>query len=162
MTPIETPNAHFTLTDGIAALQITGKLKPDTFDNLRDAFDALQASGSDATVLLSINREHFDNLATAREAFGSFTRLLRRLPGLERCAVVTDTEFLRNSAKVEGAALPGLTLMTFAPEGREAAESWLRGEALTDAAKTSNKTSNDNAEDSDNPWDNLNLAKIAH
>ena len=161
MKSLTTDNLDFSYTDGQATLRFTGKLQADTFDSLRDAFDALNASDPDTTVLLVINRDNFESLTGASKAFRQFCDLLRRVPNLERCAVVSDSDFLKNSAKVEGATLPGLTLMTFAPEGRDAAETGLRGERLTDDTPASPTNDNESSADGDAAgWGNLNMKKV--
>lgn len=172
-TQLKTENLTLNMTGDIASLSISGKLQADTFDHAREAFDALNASAPDTPVVLRIDRENFDNLSGAAQAFRQFSDLLRRLPGLERCAVVSDSDFLKNSAKVEAAAIPGLSLMTFAPEGTEAARRWLRGQSLTeDLAQTASEdapahsspenSSNDNISQ-DEPlgeWGNISMKEV--
>ena len=60
---------------------------------------------------------------------------LKRLPKLfgllskyNRCAVVSDTGWLRKAAEVEGALIPGLTIKSFDIDDTERAEEWLTGD----------------------------------
>jgi len=59
---------------------------------------------------------------------------IRRLPKLfsllgkyDRCAVLTDTKWLRTAAEIEGALIPGLAIKAFPLDEADAAEAWLAG-----------------------------------
>ena len=85
-----------------------------------------------------IEESNFDSLADARAGFAQVGDIFRHVPALDTCAIVSGSAFLRNTAKVEGACTPGLSLMTFAPEAEAAADRWLRGENLIQDTATSN------------------------
>jgi hypothetical protein len=60
---------------------------------------------------------------------------MTRLPQLmsvvsrfDRCAVLSDTPWLRQAAELEGAMIPGLRIKAFEAEDRAAAEAWLAAE----------------------------------
>lgn len=60
---------------------------------------------------------------------------LQRLPKLfgllgkfDRCAVLSDTGWLRTTAEVEGALIPGLEIKSFELHEAEEAEAWLAAE----------------------------------
>lgn len=181
MTPIKTPNLELSLQGRIATMNVTGKMAADT---LTESYDWLtEAAGETSTgedshalqLRVTLREENFDNLAEASAGFQQVGKVFRHVPALDKCAVVTDSAFLRNTAKVEGAVIPGMDLMTFAPEGVDAADSWLRGESLTetvpvDTAPESKASETDEdattpeaAKDdtpSENPWDNLSMKKV--
>jgi hypothetical protein len=57
---------------------------------------------------------------------------LQRLPKLfallgkfERCAVLSDTAWLRTAAEIEGAVIPGIAIKSFELDEAAAAEAWL-------------------------------------
>lgn len=52
-------------------------------------------------------------------------RLFSLLSRFDRCAVITDQEWIAKAARVEGALLPGLDIRTFAPHEASAAQDWL-------------------------------------
>lgn len=59
---------------------------------------------------------------------------LRRLPKLfallakfDRCAVLSDTAWVRKAAEIEGALFPGIEIKSFEPSQEAAAEAWLAG-----------------------------------
>lgn len=61
---------------------------------------------------------------------------IARLPSLfalltrfDKCAVLSDENWLRKAAAVEGALFPGLEIKSFEPDERDAAEAWLAATA---------------------------------
>ncbi|MBM2576429.1 STAS/SEC14 domain-containing protein [Jannaschia sp. Os4] len=52
-------------------------------------------------------------------------RLLRLLDRFERCAVLSDSAWLRRVAEVEGALVPGLEIAAFPLEAEAEAVAWL-------------------------------------
>ncbi len=72
----------------------------------------------------------------AMPTFGAFAVEFERLPKLfalvgrfDRCAVLTDTAWLRTAAEIEGALIPGLEVKAFDLGRAEAAEAWLNENA---------------------------------
>jgi hypothetical protein len=68
----------------------------------------------------------------ALPTMGGFFIELSRLPKLfgllarfDRCAVLSDASWIRTTAEVEGALIPGLEIRSFALDDAEAAEAWL-------------------------------------
>ncbi|MEO0990738.1 MAG: STAS/SEC14 domain-containing protein [Pseudomonadota bacterium] len=60
---------------------------------------------------------------------GMMPQLLRLLGHFDKCAVVTDTGWLRSAAEFEGMFIPGLQIKAFGSENRTEAELWLLPEA---------------------------------
>ncbi len=65
---------------------------------------------------------------------GAMAVELQRMPKLfsliskfERCAVLTDTAWIRTAAEIEGAVIPSLEIKSFALADIVAAEAWLDG-----------------------------------
>jgi hypothetical protein len=53
--------------------------------------------------------------------------LLRLIKKFDKCAVLSDTAWIRTAAKVEGAVIPSLEIKSFALKDVKAAEAWLDG-----------------------------------
>lgn len=64
----------------------------------------------------------FGALTAELMSLPSIWRMLRRI---DRCAVISDTGWIRLAAEIEGAVIPGLTIKAFSPEDEAAAEAWL-------------------------------------
>lgn len=60
--------------------------------------------------------------------FGQLPRLFSLIGRFRRCAVVSDAAWIRNAAEIEGRVFPGLTIRSFTPAERDAAEAWLIAE----------------------------------
>lgn len=56
---------------------------------------------------------------------GQLPRLFGLLHRFDRCAVLSDIEWLRRAAEIEGAVLPGVTIKSFAMDAQTEAEAWL-------------------------------------
>ncbi|WP_176219196.1 STAS/SEC14 domain-containing protein [Planktotalea arctica] len=55
--------------------------------------------------------------------------LFALLTRLDKCAVLSDENWLRKAAAVDGALFPGLEIKSFEPDERDAAEAWLAATA---------------------------------
>jgi len=174
LNPLSTSNLDLSLDGRIAVMKVTGKMQRDT---LTESYDWLsQASeitkGDALQLRVEIRDENFDNLSEAREGFQQVGDVFRHVPALNRCAVVTDSGFLRNTAKVEGAVIPGMDLLTFAPDGIDAADKWLRGEKLTETVPAKSeaapvalksetpKSEEPETEKAGSEWANLSMKKV--
>ncbi len=69
-------------------------------------------------------------------SFGALTAEIMSLPSIwrmleriDRCAVISDTGWIRMAAEFEGAVIPGLTIKAFSTENEAAAEAWLSNTA---------------------------------
>ena len=56
---------------------------------------------------------------------GLLPRLFSLFHRFDRCAVLSDAAWLRSTAEVQGAVLPGLTIRSFALDDEAGAETWL-------------------------------------
>ena len=172
---IKTESLVLVPAEGLVRLSVEGRIRPDTFDTLVERLLALGEARDGVRLRLDLHRENFDNLGETREAFRKMAELFRQVPALDRVALVSDSPFIQSSAKVEGAAIPGMTLLTFGADAGEAAERWLRDLPLSEAGKAAAEeasapveeaepkaaaTPARDAEASSNPWDNLDLSEV--
>jgi hypothetical protein len=58
---------------------------------------------------------------------GRLPRLFALVARFDRCAVLSDTAWLRRAAEMEGALIPGLEIKSFDLPDAAAAEAWLAG-----------------------------------
>jgi len=93
-------------------------------------------TGLDALIKQSKDVESGQMLYTIRDfsmpTIGAIGIEMSRLPALfsllgkyDKCAVLSDSSWLRNAATAKGALIPGLDIMSFELDEREAAEAWL-------------------------------------
>ncbi len=67
--------------------------------------------------------------------FQYIPRLITLLPRFDKCAVLSNIEWIKTAARMEGMLLPGLTIETFALNDEAVAQNWL-DEASNPASPT--------------------------
>lgn len=164
MTLTNTDAATFEAKDGFAALTITGAMSDDALKSLQETITQADEGADIQNVLIDISDKEFEGLSELSAAYEKVRRLLRFTPALEKVALVTDSTFLRNSAKMADATTPGLELTAFANKEMDFATAWLSGASMSEAVQ--NKAAEEtaaNSEDAegDNPWSSLNLNKVS-
>lgn len=106
-------------------IEISGGIDADTMET---ALDELIEKSADVTHGLMLYRISDFSLPT----WGAIGVEMARLPKLfgllskyDKCAVLSDTGWLRKAAAVEGALWPGMDIKTFEMDQVDAAEAWL-------------------------------------
>lgn len=165
MQALKTDNLELSLDDTVVQMSVTGAITPETlqssFEWIESAQTAAKSANDNLQLSIEMPSENFTDLAEASAQFRHVGQMLRRAHEVERCAVITDSDWLRNSAKVEGAVIPGLKIMAFAPEERESAGRWLRDEPLLAPDPETPVTDEITSEaDPDNPWDNFSVKDV--
>lgn len=185
MKDLKTENLELTLDDNVVQMSVTGAITPDTLQSSHEWIETAQseakAEDEDIQICVDMKTEDFTDLSEASQQFRNVGTVLRRAHDVDRVAVVSDSNWIRNSAKVEGAVIPGLDVMAFSPEESETAEKWLRDEPLMEAhaasepeAQTAVVTPQSpqkatsvppsppvaEAATSDNPWDSFSVKDV--
>lgn len=174
MTPLRTENLELKLNNNIAFMSVNGTMSKDSLDEGLSWMDQVAETEESFNICVNIDTENFDDLSAAREEFIRVGRVLRHAATAEKCAILSDSAFLRNSAKIEGAVIPGLEINAFDLNEATTAEKWLKDEPTLDtpANRAAEKTpatpkaaapSHDSAtsqEQAANPWDKLDLTKV--
>ncbi len=65
------------------------------------------------------------SLAAVKEEFSRLGEVLDMLKHMDKCAVVSDSGFVRTVAKIEGALFRGLTVKAFEMDEKDEALGWL-------------------------------------
>jgi len=119
-------------------MMTVSKPAPDRIDvvlsGLLDARDTGHAL--DDLIARSEGMTHGTMLYTVQDfdmpTLGAFTAEIARMPGLlslltrfDRCAVLSDTAWLRTAAEIEGALIPFIAIKAFPLADAVAAEAWL-------------------------------------
>ncbi|MEM6481755.1 MAG: STAS/SEC14 domain-containing protein [Pseudomonadota bacterium] len=109
-------------------IELHGEIDSET---MRKALDDLIAQTAEMTHGLVLYRIHEMSLPTLG-ALGVEMTYLPKLFGLlgkiDRCAVLSDAAWIRTSAEIEGAIIPGIEIKSFALGEDTAAEAWLAGD----------------------------------
>ncbi|MGJ8562236.1 MAG: STAS/SEC14 domain-containing protein [Alphaproteobacteria bacterium] len=169
MTPLRKENLELEFNNNIAFMSVKGTMSSDSLNEGLAWMDQVAETNDNFNICVDMAYENFDGLGAARAEFLRVGRVLRHALSAEKCAVLTDSTFLQNSAKVEAAAIPGMEINAFGIEDREIAQKWLNDEPVIETATTGLDHVNEQieaeaevsqAELTANPWDNLNMSKV--
>ncbi|WP_427452050.1 STAS/SEC14 domain-containing protein [Litorimonas sp. WD9-15] len=174
MKALKTENLELTLDDNVVQMSVTGAIAPESLQSSFDWIETVQSANDNIQLCVEMQSDDFSDLAEASQQFRRVGDVLRRAHDIERCAVVTDSSWLRNSAKVEGAVIPGMNIMAFSPDEADSAGKWLRDEPLLEPEKTEPETAIVTPQSPqkavevppsppvkpENPWDNFSVKNV--
>lgn len=110
-------------------IELGGKLDADT---MRTALDELIEKSED----VRNGRMLYKITDLSMPTFGAIGVEMARIPKLfgllgkfDKCAVLSDTDWLRRAAEFEGALFPGIDIKSFELNESDAAEAWLGPDA---------------------------------
>lgn len=109
----------------IVRLTVTGPIREAEASAAQEWFQELGEMSDEYKLYLEIPKMHFPDLGSVRKSFLTLANMMRGFEDCDKCAVVTDSPFLRSSAKVEGTALPQMELDSFGIVELAEAENWL-------------------------------------
>ncbi|TRD21496.1 STAS/SEC14 domain-containing protein [Palleronia caenipelagi] len=108
-------------------ISVTGPIDSAT---MRRALDELIAASDGVThgqMLYTIPEMVWPSIGAIGVEFAHMPKLFGLLRSFDRCAVLSDTGWIKTIAEVEGAILPGLAIKGFTLSERAEAEVWLSG-----------------------------------
>ena len=97
-------------------------------DDMRTALDELieKSEGvSRGRMLYTISDFSFPTLGAFGVEMARLPKLFGLLGKYDKCAVLSDTGWVRKAAEIEGAMVPGIEIKSFALHEHKAAEAWL-------------------------------------
>lgn len=110
---------------GFVNLTISGPIDSDQMRAGLEAFLACLEEGKKTDFLYTISAFELPSLKAIGVEFTYLPLLMSSLRKIGKVAVVSDEAWIRTAAEVEGKLIPGLTIESFEPERRAAAEAWL-------------------------------------
>lgn len=163
MIPLKTENLDLKLNNNIVHLDISGPLAKESVEASLEWIKKFQNNASEANdnfaIQVDMPKGEFEDLSEMSRQFQTIGRMLRHSKSADKCAVITDSIFVRNSAKVESSVIPGLEIRTFDFDDTDVAKRWLKDEPLIqdvdEALSVVDKVQ------SDNPWDNLKIRNLS-
>ena len=106
-------------------IEFSGTLDAET---MRVALDDLIAKSEDVTIgrmLYTITEFSLPSLGAIGVELQRLPKLFGLLGKFDRCAVLSDANWLRTAAEIEGALFPGIEIKSFELQEVEDAEAWL-------------------------------------
>ncbi len=110
---------------GYVHLTISGRIEPEEMQAGLEAFLGVLEDGKKTDFLYTITEFEFPPMTAIGVEFSYIPLLLKSLSKIGKVAVIADQAWLRTAAEVEGKLIPGLTIQSYEPGEREAAEKWL-------------------------------------
>lgn len=106
-------------------LELEGALEAETMRHGLDELLHLSQDINNGRMLYTIKGFTMPTVEALGVEFGYLPKLFNLLGRFDKCAVCTDTAWLRAAAEVEGAMIPGLEINAFDLNEMDAAEAWL-------------------------------------
>ena len=125
MDDLNTTNLTATFEEPLVRLSVSGPIDKEETAQTLEWFNTLGESVDSYQLYLEIPKMHFPDLGSVRKTFLSLADIMRGLEDCGKCAVVTDSPFLRSTAKIEGTAMPQMDVDSFGIVELAEAEEWL-------------------------------------
>jgi hypothetical protein len=112
-------------SDNRVDIELDGQLDAEA---MRRGLDDLIAQSEDVVngrMLYTISEFSLPTLEAIGVELGRIPKLFGLLGRFDRCAVLSDSSWLRTAAEIEGAFFPGIEIKSFELDHGEAAEVWL-------------------------------------
>ena len=106
-------------------LKIDGAIDADAMRTALDDLIALSEDISHGRMFYEITDFSMPTLGAMGVEFRRMPKLFGLLGKFDKCAVLTDTGWLRTAAEVEGAISPGIEIKSFEGGDVKGAEAWL-------------------------------------
>lgn len=108
-------------------LSLDGKLDAQGMRDLLDELLEMSRDMKDGKMLYTINEFKMPEFAALVVEMRYLPRMFSLLSRIDRVAVISDVEWIKKAALVEGKLLPGLTIATFNKGQEAAAQAYLDG-----------------------------------
>lgn len=160
-------NLALKFENGVAFMDVNGRVGEAELKEGLSWFDERTEANDNYNICIDLRAEEFKDLSAVSREFKNVAYMLRHAKAAQKCAIISDSAFVRNSAKVEGAVIPGLEIEAFDVTDRDPAVAWLNDSLKEYIAENDGAEPNPDAEfedtteaKSDDPWGNLKLSKV--
>ncbi|WP_371396108.1 STAS/SEC14 domain-containing protein [Fretibacter rubidus] len=126
MTQTKTDTMTLKLDNNIAYMTVTGKMSDEDMKEALNWFDTVTEEHGDVQLCVDIAKMDFPSLKAVKQSFVRLGDMLRYPNDIDKCAVLTDSSFLRSTAEVEGAVIPDLEIQAYDMEALPQAVNWLK------------------------------------
>ncbi len=106
-------------------IDLDGKIDADIMRSALDELIAKSEGVEHGRMLYRIRNFELPTLGAIGVEFSRLPKLFGLLGAFDKCAVLSDSEWLRNAAEIEGAVFPGIKIKGFNLDQQDVAEEWL-------------------------------------
>lgn len=160
-------NLALKFENGVAFMDVNGRVGEDELKQGLSWFQERAEANDNYNICIDLRAEEFSDLSAVSREFKNVASMLRHATTAQKCAIISDSAFVRNSAKVEGAVIPGLEIEAFDVTERDPAVAWLNDRLAEHIAENDGADPNPDAEfedttesDGDKGWGDLKLSKV--
>ena len=113
------------ISDNRLDLELSGKLDSESMATALDEMTNKAEGIENGLMMYEIVDFNLPSLGAIGVEFSRFPSLFGLIKKFDRCAVLTDKNWLKKASVIEGALVPGLEIKAFDRDERKAAEAWL-------------------------------------
>ena len=110
-------------------IELDGKIDADIMRTALDDLIAKSQGVKGGKMLYRITNFELPTLSAIAVEFTRLPKLFGLLGAFDKCAVLSDSDWLKKAAEIEGALFPGIEIKSFGLDQQDVAEEWLN---LTD------------------------------
>ncbi len=106
-------------------IDLDGRIDADIMRTALDDLIAKSQGVKGGRMLYRIRNFELPTLAAIGVEFSKLPKLFRLLGAFDKCAVLSDSAWLKKAAEIEGAIFPGIEIKSFGLDEEDVAEEWL-------------------------------------
>ncbi|SFO84677.1 STAS/SEC14 domain-containing protein [Qipengyuania nanhaisediminis] len=106
-------------------ITLDGKIDADIMRTALDDLIAKSDGVKGGKMLYRITNFELPTLSAIAVEFTRLPKLFGLLGAIDKCAVLSDSDWLRKAAEIEGALFPGIKIKSFGLDQQDVAEEWL-------------------------------------
>lgn len=106
-------------------ITLDGKIDADIMRTALDDLIAKSDGVKGGKMLYRITNFELPTLSAIAVEFTRLPKLFGLLGAFDKCAVLSDSDWLRKAAEIEGALFPGIEIKSFGLDQQDVAEEWL-------------------------------------
>jgi hypothetical protein len=106
-------------------IEISGSIDAETMRTGLDELISKSEDVKDGRMLYTISDFSMPTMAAFGVEFARLPKLFSLIGKFDKCAVVSDTGWVRTAAEIEGKLFPGIEIRSFEMHDLAAAETWL-------------------------------------
>ena len=106
-------------------ITLDGKIDADIMRTALDDLIAKSDGVKGGKMLYRITNFELPTLSAIAVEFTRLPKLFDLLGAFDKCAVLSDSDWLKKAAEIEGALFPGIEIKSFGLDQQDVAEEWL-------------------------------------
>lgn len=123
---IKTHNMEIDVKDGIAYIGIGGRLTETEMSTALDWLGVQTDEHAQFNLCVTMHKLNIPSLGAAKEELSRLDEVFQMLKSVPKAAVISESQFIRAAAAIEGALIPNLKIKAYETKDRAKAINWLK------------------------------------